>query len=124
MPAINTCSSFTHLNEICFHLSCQHSKHASNYCYQDISTVLLHSLVFSSPFLNLPEWQSYVKTVELAVCTHWEPQPMHPEEPRREPKSQTPSTANCRPIYGRLGNPKGLKTIYFCSKVKVALPSP
>lgn len=124
MPAINTCSSFTHLNEVYFHLSCQHLEYASNYCYQEISMVLLHSQVFTSPILNFPEWQSYEKSVDLAACTHWEPQPMHPEEPRWEPMSETPSTANCRPVCGRLGNAKELKTICFCSKVRVALPIP
>lgn len=63
-----------------------------------MGTVLLHLLVFASPFLNFHEWQSYEKTVDLAACTRWEPQPMHPEEPRQELMSKTPSTANCRPV--------------------------
>lgn len=50
MPPINTFSSFTHLNEVCFHLSYGHLHYTLNYRYQDVSTVLLHSLVFTSPF--------------------------------------------------------------------------
>lgn len=39
-----------------------------NYRYQDVSVVWLHSLIFTSPFLNFSGWKIVQKPVAFAVC--------------------------------------------------------
>lgn len=125
MPPINTFSSCTHLNEVCFHLSYGHLHYTLNYHYQDVSTVLLHSLVFTSLFFfHFPDWQLYAKPVDFAMCSWWELQPVHLEELWREPMGKTSSTsANCRPVCGRLGNPEGLKPSTSVQRLKWPCPA-
>lgn len=64
MPAINT-STLSHTwMESAFVFATS----TLNYRYQDVSIVWLHSLIFTSPFLNFSGWKIVQKSVAFAVC--------------------------------------------------------
>lgn len=97
MPAMNTLSTSTHLNEVCFHL---------HYLYFELSLwydcIALHLLkIFLAGKLCKSWWV-------LQCVGQWEPQPLHPEEFRKESQGQG-TIHNCRLICGRLGSCEEVK---------------